>query len=84
MGKKRFAGSVSGSDHSTTADRFSSQGITGHIRGWDTGIKVIASVNNGDEVFDVYVTSGSNGGHNDKYVGRLVNDEWFIAFHEEA
>jgi hypothetical protein len=76
MGKKRFAATVQGFDHSTESSRFSHQGITSHIRGWDTGIKVIASVSDGEEAFDVYITSGSNGGDNDKWVGRLINNEW--------
>lgn len=41
--------------------RNAQSGITGHIRGWDVGVQVVGR--DGEElgdIFDIYVTGGSN------------------------
>lgn len=84
MGKRRFWGSVlgykGGGTSTTEASRGGETGIQGHIRGWNSGIKVVGSVDTvlGD-CFNVFVTSGSNGGKRDVLVGCLVDGEWIRA-----
>ena len=40
-------------------------GITAHVRGWDVGVRVEGFVNiDGNEVFKVYRTGGSNSSYN--------------------
>jgi hypothetical protein len=58
----RFYASIQGQDMLEATRRGSKKsGIGGHIRGWDTGIRVEGRVNaTGDDEFDVYLTGGSN------------------------
>lgn len=35
-------------------------GLEGHIRGWDSGVRVVAAHEDGKDVFYVYRTKGSN------------------------
>jgi len=61
MGKKPLAATISGFDHSTESSRYSSAGITAHIRGWDDGIRVTAYLNSeGRPVYEIHTTGGSN------------------------
>jgi hypothetical protein len=81
MGKSRFYSSAHGvtavGGITTEATRGGNAGISGHIRGWNSGIKVVGYIDSKDrDCFAVYVTSGSNGGENDKMVGILVGKEW--------
>ena len=47
------------------------------INGWNGGIKVYSSVDeHGRDVFDVYVTGGSNAADAGRWVGSLVGDVW--------
>jgi hypothetical protein len=84
MGKSRFYASIFGNKgdggRSTEATRAGVTGIQGHIRGWNSGIKVVGSIDTvlGDN-FDVFITSGSNGGSRDVLVGCFVADEWIPA-----
>ena len=58
----RYYGSVKG-QAKTTAGRQGSKasGITGHIRGWDAGVKVVGQVEGGEDCFLIMATNGSNG-----------------------
>jgi hypothetical protein len=48
-------------------------GISGHIRGWDCGVGVYGYVNdNGQDSFDVYVTSGSSTRNAMRYIGTFT------------
>jgi hypothetical protein len=67
----RFYGSVSGKAQSdATREGTEASGINGHIRGWNSGIRVVGHIApNGDDAFDVYLTAGSHGGSRDIHVG---------------
>lgn len=70
MGKRRFAGTIEAKNSVTEASRYDSEGIKGHIRGWDCGVEVTAYVNaEGIECFDVWTTGGSN---NDRRKAHIV------------
>lgn len=65
MGKRRFAGTLSSSEHKHDVSKYASFGVLGHIRGWNRGVEVACAVDeDGKDEFHVYVTPGSNGGEN--------------------
>jgi len=66
----QFIGSVKG--HRGEASRLGGKesGIRTSAQGWNVGIDVRGSVNDkGEDQFDVYLTSGSNGCHQSKMIG---------------
>lgn len=71
MGKKRFAGWLRGSEHKTSASRFANE-LEGTVNGWNMGVKIIAYNDGGFDRFDLYITSGTNGGFNDKFIGYVT------------
>ena len=49
--------------------------ISGHIRGWNVGVKVLGSVDsNGKVSFSIFKTAGSNGGWNDVWITDVNED----------
>jgi hypothetical protein len=51
-------------------------GISAHVRGWHSGVKVRGYVDhNGADVFAVYVTSGSHGAYSDTELGAVRVDD---------
>ena len=73
----RFYASIQGNRGEATRMGGKGSGITGHIRGWDVGIRVIGHVSylldeQDNDVFTVYLTFGSNGGGNDKIIGTFT------------
>lgn len=69
----------------TEATRRGHRRISTHTRGWDIGVRVEAGLDmNGSEVFEVYVTAGSNGGARDDLIGRVTlhdgNRSFFPAY----
>lgn len=79
----RFYASISGSAK-TEATRIGStnSGITGHVRGWTSGIRVdggareVGGVITDVDEFFVYATSGSGGGGKDQYIGVLRGNDF--------
>lgn len=68
----RFYASIQGSRGEATRTRQGTpkSGITGHLRGWDVGIEVMGFVDrDGNDTFEVWLTSGSNGRKLGKYIG---------------
>lgn len=70
MGKRRFAGTLSSDEHSTTSNKYAGS-LKGHIRGWNRGVEVDCSVRDGRDVFEIYVTAGSNGGENRRHIATV-------------
>jgi len=72
MGKRRFAVTGSGDLSVTDVSRYDSKGVTSHTRGWDFGIKVVASIDKDDEdTFAIYITGGSNEPNKTRHVMTL-------------
>lgn len=44
-------------------------GLHASINGWDGGVRVVASHRDGHDHFEIYATSGSNGGRSDAPIG---------------
>lgn len=67
----RFIGYVQG--QAGEASRLGSprSGISAQAQGWNVGIRVDGHADGDDDVFDVYLTSGSNGG-NRAHLGRVT------------
>src|SRR4051812_18676085 len=73
--------SISSDARKTEATSRGHKEIQSHTRGWDLGVRVVASLNhNGREVFEVYVTSGSNGGPADDLIGRVAMHDGYRYF----
>lgn len=48
-------------------------GISGHVRGWDSSVKVIGEHEDGRDVFRVYATGGSNGHTDAQLIATIVD-----------
>ena len=69
----RFYASVKGIGK-TEATRRAHKNIEGHVRGWDSGVRVYGKVNEtGQDCFYVYQTSGSNGVGNEILICRIID-----------
>ena len=68
-----FYGGVEGKAK-TTATRLGSRnsGIETFCQGWDSGVDVRGEVSDGQDMFRVYVTHGSNGGGHDILLGTFL------------
>jgi hypothetical protein len=66
----RFHASIHGGKGEKTLQGTPKSGINGHIRGWDVGIQVNGEVDsNGNDMFCVYLTSGTNGRKLPRFLG---------------
>lgn len=75
----QFYASIQGNRGEATRMGSKDSGITGHIRGWNTGVKVFGHVTTGGEdEFHVYKTGGSNGRTSDVLIGTVLADGRFI------
>jgi len=72
----RFYASISGQARTDATRRGSkATGISGHIRGWDSGIRVEGSydASTDSDVFRVYATTGSNGHGPDRLIATIID-----------
>lgn len=72
-----FYASIQGNRGEATRQGHRGSGITGHVRGWNTGIRVTGYVvisEDGQEhdEFQVVLTGGSNGRTSEKYIGTFT------------
>jgi hypothetical protein len=72
----RLYGSMDADASKTQATRRAHKNISAHVRGWDNGVEVHAYVDAEDrDCFEVYRTSGSNGGRSAECIARIVGNE---------
>ena len=72
----RFYASISGQAQTQATRRGGKEsGIEGHIRGWNIGIKVVGQDEKGNDVFDVYLTSGSTGSRPSRHIGTFRRED---------
>lgn len=71
----RFYASIKGSRGEATRQGTPKSGITGHVRGWDFGIKVVGQDIDGTDKFWVYLTSGSSDKGKDKFIGTFTAED---------
>lgn len=70
----RFMADVQGTRGSASRLGGAASGIRSHTRGWDVGVLVVGSDEDGSDVFTIYATSGSSGAHLTKLVGHVSLD----------
>ncbi|MGE0278325.1 MAG: hypothetical protein AB7R40_23260 [Nitrospiraceae bacterium] len=68
----RFYASIQGARGEATRMGSVASGISGHIRGWDVGVRVEGVSAEGVDAFNVFATFGSNGGGQDVYLGQVI------------
>ena len=67
----RFYAGIQGNRSEATRMGTQVSGISGHIRGWDVGIYVEGEVGANEDIFHIYLTSGSNGSRR-KHLGTFT------------
>ena len=71
----RFYASIEGNRGPATRMGTPNSGISGHVRGWNMGIRVEGYDYEGSDHFRVYLTGGSNGACSDQLVGEFSTRE---------
>jgi hypothetical protein len=74
-------GSITSDASQTDATRRGHRDISSHLRGWEHGVRTYVTHDKASNTVtvSVYLTSGSNGGTNDRLVGTAVNGVWTAA-----
>jgi len=71
-----FYGSIQGNRGEATRMGTKTSGIEGHIRGWNIGCRVVIGHDDeGNDVVNVYLTSGSSGMRSSKHLGAYVEKD---------
>lgn len=70
----RFYADITGGRGTATRQGHTASGIRGHIRGWQSGVKVYGRATGELDVFDIYATGGSGGGESDRFIGHVLRD----------
>lgn len=65
----RFIATIAGQAGPASRIGSARSGIVAHPRGWDVGVEVVGAVEGDEDVFHVYVTSGSNDRYGRKFIG---------------
>ena len=76
----RLYASIDSDARKTQATSRGYHNVEAHVRGWNLGVRVAARTCGDDDVFDVYVTAGSNGGASDVLVATIESMDdarWF-------
>jgi hypothetical protein len=74
-----YASLIGSGKNTTTKTGTKTSGISGHIRGWNGGVKIIGMSRSDDtDTFHIYSTGGSNGGAKDNLIGFVDNNGEFI------
>lgn len=63
----RFRGTLQG--NRGEASRLGHTGLSARINGWDAGIRVEASIIDGRDCFELWITDGSNAAIHENYIG---------------
>jgi hypothetical protein len=79
----RYRGTVAGSRGDASRLGTAASGLRVTCNGWKSGVCIIARDDNGDDVFDVYMTAGSDGTGRKVFIGRIVEDDGDVAFMPE-
>ena len=70
----RLYASIDSDARKTLATSRGHKRIDTHVRGWDDGIRIVARVEDDQDVFDVFTTGGSNGSRRETRIGTLRGD----------
>lgn len=71
-----FYANIQGSRGEATRQGTKNSGMFGHVRGWDIGgrVEMFYNINLDRDEVRIYVTTGSNGGGREEYLGVFWND----------
>jgi hypothetical protein len=77
-----FYASLTGSGKNTTTKTGNKEsGISGHISGWNSGVKVVGKLRSDQtDCFHIYSTGGSNRPAPNHLIGIVDNDGKFVSF----
>jgi hypothetical protein len=85
----RFYADISGGRGTARREGHSASGIRANVRGHSSGVKVYGRASNGVgtdgqdvDIFDIFITGGSNGGQSDHFIG-YVGPDGFIPYGDE-
>lgn len=67
----RFYASIKGARGEATRQGTPASGIHGRIRGWDVGVSIEGRADGDADVFNIFVTDGSNG-FRERWVGSVM------------
>lgn len=79
----RFYGSMVNKRGNEVTAEGSKDGQQAHLRGWNSGVRVVARAVGDSDHFEIYKTSGSNGGRSDKLLAVVKDDTVEVAPHAE-
>jgi archaellum component FlaG (FlaF/FlaG flagellin family) len=76
----RFYADIQGNRGEATRMGTTASGMSGHVRGWNIGARVVMDVTqSGEDRVTVYLTSGSNGGRHEELLTQHTEGEEKIA-----
>lgn len=70
----QFYAEIIGSRGPATRMGTKESGLSGHLRGWNIGVRVYLGHVNGKDTIEVYRTEGSNNGRDGDLLVRLTED----------
>lgn len=80
-----FFASIQGSRGEATRLGGKSSWISGHVRGWNVGVEVKGRIaGNGEDVFEIYATSGSSNEKKQKLLGVVHAEKGVLTFEPET
>ena len=79
-----FYATIDGGRAAKTVTGHKTSGISGHVRGWNVGIKVNGSYEDGRNVFRVYLTGGSNQPDETRQIGTFTHEDFEAMTPEKA
>ena len=71
----RFKGDIQGARGNASRLGSADSGMTAHVRGWDSGIRISAYAEGDADVFHVYASRGSNGGMSSGFPIGVLREE---------
>ncbi len=76
----RFRGTMAGNRGQVSRLGTKSSGISAKINGWNSGVNIEARVENDDDVFYIYPTSGSDGYVFNRCIGKILHTQNGVEF----
>jgi len=80
VGKRKFATTAIAQEWKHDYSHYANT-MTVHTRGWELGVEVVCAIEDGQEVFHVYKTQGSNGGSKRELFAELKGDDVILTMH---
>jgi hypothetical protein len=71
----RLYASIDSDARKTSATSRGHKRVTTHTRGWAAGVQVEASIIDGRDCFEIYLTGGSNGAQSRQYLGYVQDTD---------